>query len=98
MNVDTYIKTYFPDNRPVLAARIAAVSRLKESYEVPCHPPWNKIDKFAIVKVHKVYVLLGSVMCNFIDGNAPRWFEIALHSDKNALKIWKDLHSVLTNL
>ena len=97
MNVDTYIKTYFPDGRRVFAARtfaIQQVQQLKEPYEVPNHPPWSKIDKLVIVKVHKGYALLGSVMCNFIDGNAPRWFEIALHPDKNELKIWRDLHCV----
>lgn len=104
MNVDTYLKTYFPDGRMVLAPRISAVQQLKERisavqqlkepYEVPNHPPWSKIDKLVIVKVHKGYALLGSVMCNFIDGNAPRWFEIALHNDKNELKIWRDLHCV----
>ena len=67
---------------------------LKEVHEVPNHPPWDKIDKLIIVKVCKCYVLLGSVMCNFIDGKASRWFEIALHSDKNELKVWRDLHNV----
>ena len=94
MTIDTYVKTYFPDGRQVLAARIFAILQLKEPYEVPNHPPWSKIDKLVIVKVHKGYALLGSVMCNFIDGNAPRWFEIALHNDKNELKIWRDLHCV----
>jgi len=93
MNVNTYIKTYFQKNTPVIAGKIIA-KQLKELYEVPYHPPWDKIDKFIIVKVCKGYVLLGSVMCNFIDGKAPRWFEIALHNDKNELKVWRDLHSV----
>ena len=93
MNVDTYIKKYFPDGRLVFAGKIIA-KQLKELYEVPYHPPWDKIDKLIIVKVNKGYVLLGSVMCNFIDGKAPRWFEIALHNDKNELKVWRDLHSV----
>ncbi len=57
------------------------------------HPPFDKVKSYEIVKCGKIYVLLGKVLCNFIDGQALENFEMAMGIDKNCLAIWWDLNS-----
>lgn len=71
----------------------------QDVWEVPKHPPSSKfcecgILKIDITKKKIVYALIGKVLCNFIDGQADVWFEIALSQSKEQLEIWKDLHGL----
>ena len=70
-------------------------------WEMPDHPPFDKVLEYKTLKVDitkklKVHVLIGSVMCFFYDGKKTVWFEIAMSQSKEALEIWKDLHTVET--
>ena len=57
------------------------------------HPPFNKVESYEIVKCGKIWVVIGKVMCNFVDGQALQNFEMAMGIDKNELGIWWDLNS-----
>lgn len=64
--------------------------------EVDKHPPCNTVLKYKVahVREHKrsIYVLIGKVNCNFIDGISPKWFEIAYSLDGDELRVWRDLN------
>lgn len=97
MTIDHYLIRYFNDGRyahgPAYNKLLYFKRKLHDEYLIEhVHPPFDKINKYEIVKCGKIWILLGSVMCNFIDGQAPRWFEIAVCLDKESLEIWKDLH------
>lgn len=66
-------------------------------HEVKDHPPWDKFISFTIAHVgtgnDRIYVLLGSVMCNFVDGQDERWFEIAIGKSRDEVEIWLDMNS-----
>jgi len=57
------------------------------------HPPFEKVRSHEMVKCGKIWVVLGKVMCNFIDGQKEENFEMAMGIDKNELAIWWDLNS-----
>ena len=57
------------------------------------HPPFSKVESYEIVKCGKIWVVIGKVMCNFIDGQALQNFEMAMGIDKNRLGIWWDMNS-----
>ena len=58
------------------------------------HPPFDKVESYEIVKCGKIWVVIGKVRCNFIDGSqALQNYEMAMGIDKNMLGIWWDIHS-----
>lgn len=74
----------------------------KDIWEVQHHPPFDKVLEYKTLKIDItkkkiVYVLVGSVMCFFYNGEKEAWFEIALSQSKEKLEIWKDLHVVDAN-
>lgn len=101
MNVDAYYQTYL---RPGIFSMAQSINKLKHLQEelkekrcVECwlrHPSFDKVQSYKIVKCGKIWVLLGKVLCNFIDGQKIENFELAFGMTKNELLIWKDLHCV----
>ncbi len=71
------------------------MKQLSEMRAVPVkgHPPFEKVRSYEIVKCGKIWVVLGKVMCNFIDGQKEENFELAMGIDKHELAIWWDLNS-----
>ena len=69
--------------------------QLSEMRVVPVkgHPPFDKVKSHKIVKCGKIWVVLGKVMCNFIDGQKEENFELAMGIDKHELAVWWDLNS-----
>lgn len=96
---ETYHTKYLRDGLFSWAVAVhrnpALMKKLQEMHIAPCkgHPPFDKIESIEIVKCGKIWVLLGKVMCNFIDGQALQNFEIALGTSKAELGIWWDLNS-----
>ena len=69
--------------------------QLSEMRVVPVkgHPPFDKVKSHKIVKCGKIWVVLGKVMCNFIDGQKEENFELVMGIDKHELAVWWDLNS-----
>ena len=69
--------------------------QLSEMRVVPVkgHPPFDKVRSYEIVKCGKIWVVLGKVMCNFIDGQKEENFELVIGIDKHELAVWWDLNS-----
>ena len=69
----------------------------KDVWELQIHPPFDRFHDCRILKIDitskkTVYALIGKVLCNFFDGQADVWFEIAVSQSKEKLGIWKDLY------
>ena len=69
--------------------------QLSEMRVVPVkgHPPFDKVKSYKIVKCGKIWVVLGKVMCNFIDGQKEENFELVMGIDKHEIAVWWDLNS-----
>lgn len=100
---DDYRKKYL---REGIFSYAVAVNRAKhlmkqliemKVYPVKGHPPFEKVKSYEIVKCGKIWVVLGKILCNFIDGQKEENFEMAMGIDKNSLMIWWDLNSPTSN-
>ena len=96
---DDYIKTYLKGRTFSWAVLVNRAKHLMAELDklrvvpVKGHPPFNKVESYEIVKCGKIWVVIGKVMCNFVDGQALQNFEMAMGIDKNELGIWWDLNS-----
>lgn len=66
------------------------MKRLSEMKVAPVkgHPPFEKVKSHKIVKCGKILVVLGKVICNFIDWQKEENFELAMGIDKHELAVW----------
>ena len=95
-----YCKTYLRERTFSWAVLVNRAKHLMAELDkikvVPVrgHPPFNKVESYEIVKCGKIWVVIGKVMCGFIDGHQElQNFEMAMGIDKNELGIWWDLNS-----
>lgn len=100
MKPDIYYNKYIRDGLYSFAVNANKFSHIlkqlceKRVLEVKDHPPFDKVESYEIVSCGKIWVLLGKVLCNFIDGEKLINFEIAIGINEAELNIWKDLHIV----
>ena len=94
-----YLKKYFIEGAFSWAVAVNRAEHLMKQLSemraapVKGHPPFEKVRSYEIVKCGKIWVVLGKVMCNFIDGQKEENFELAMGIDKHELAIWWDLNS-----
>jgi len=94
-----YCKTYLRDGVFSWAVVVNMTKHLMKELEemgvAECrgHPPFNKVESYEIVKCGKIWVVIGKVKCNCMDGQAVQNFEMAMGIDKSQLAIWWDLNS-----
>lgn len=107
MKIEDYVETYLNRGQHSFAAWLDVESERckiangkicgKDIYEEQDHPPFGKVKEYAVLKIDItkkkiIYALIGRVACNFYNGEADVWFEIALSCSKEKLEIWKDLN------
>lgn len=95
-----YCKTYLREGAFSWAVAVNRAKHLMKELEemgvAECrgHPPFDKVESYEIVKCGKIWVVIGKVMCNFMDGSQTlQNYEMVMGIDKNALGIWWDLNS-----
>ena len=100
---DDYYKKYLRDGvfSWALAVNVNKVlmAQLQEMKACPVkgHPPFDKVISYKIVKCGKIWVVLGKILCNFIDGQKEENFEMAMGIDKHTLAVWWDLNAATSH-